>query len=138
MPPRAVLAQVVDELVENPVTDDELRVLAEVAREAQEQNLEPEQIEARIRDTRFWQLLRLLANNDVRILTYLMALLMIIQVVNDLASRPQPVPAPQVTVNNGVTVDADELAEKVAKQLKDQGICVVPEKTSGQKAKPNK
>jgi hypothetical protein len=106
-------------------TDDELRLLTEVALEAEEQSLPPEQIEARLRDTRLWQLLVVLAKNDVRILAYVMALLMIIQVVNDLRSKPEPLPAPQVTVN--VTVPTDEIVTEIEKRLEQD--CQIPEST---------
>jgi hypothetical protein len=77
-PPRAAIAQVVEELVQAPLTDHELNLLIEVSHEDQ-----PQQIEARLKDTRLWRLLQDLRQNDVRILTYIMALLMIVQVISD-------------------------------------------------------
>jgi hypothetical protein len=37
-----------------------------------------------------------------------------------------------------VTVDADEIAEKVAKRLEDEVVCVVPEPSTEEKPKPGK
>ena len=132
---RAALAEVVQELVQAPPTEDELRLLTQVAEEAQEQELELGQIENRLRDTRLWQLLAVLARNDVRVLAYLTLLIMIFQTYLMVRPPPQATPhAPQITVN--VTVDADEIAEKVAKRLEDDGICVAVERTAEGKKKP--
>jgi hypothetical protein len=67
-----------------------------------------------------------LAKNDVRILTYLMLLLMIYQTI--LMREPAEERPAQVTLN--VTVDADEVAEKVAKRLKEKGVCLVSDPES--------
>jgi hypothetical protein len=81
--------------------------------------------ETRVRGTRIWHWLKVIAKNDVRIATDLMLLLMIIDtLLRFFPSQPPPQPAPKLTVN--VTVDADEIAEKVAKRLEDEGVCVVP------------
>jgi hypothetical protein len=126
---RTAITQVVQELVQSPPTEDELRLLAQVAEEACERDLSPTEIESRLRHTRLWRLLVFLANNDVRIIAYLTLLLMIYQTY--LMQNPEPQPPPQVTVN--VTVDTAEIAENVAKRLEDEGVCVVPEPTE---AKP--
>jgi hypothetical protein len=55
-----------------PPTDEELHLLTEVVEEAQEQNLEPAEIETRLRGTRIWHWLKVIAKNDVRIATELM------------------------------------------------------------------
>jgi hypothetical protein len=139
LPPHPVMAQLVQEAMQAPPTEDEIRVLAEVIEEAQEQNLAPEQIKTRLRDLapRIWQLLKVIAKNDVRIATDLMLLFVIFDhLVGFFPAQPPTQPAPQVTVN--VTVDADEIAERVAKRLKDEGVCVVPEPTSEVKPKPHK
>jgi hypothetical protein len=116
---RPALVQVVKELVQEPPTDDELQLLTEVASRAEE--LEPEQIEVKLSGTRLWELLKVLARNDVRILNYIMVLLMIY----DIFFRPQPTPPapppPQVTVN--VTnvppeVPTDEIVDEIVEQLK--------------------
>ena len=78
----------VAELVQAPLTNDELTLLIEASREDQ-----PEQIETRLRDTRLWRLLQELRQNDVRILIYVMTLLMIVQLVSD-RNPPKPEPAP--------------------------------------------
>jgi hypothetical protein len=75
-----------------------------------------------------------IAKNDVRIATDLMLLLMIIDtLLRFFPSQPPRQPVSQVTVN--VTVDADEITEKVAKRLEDEGVCVVPEPTTEEKPK---
>lgn len=97
-PPPAAIAQVVDELVQAPLTDHELTLLIKVS-----QNDQPEQIEARLRDTRLWRLIQALRQNDVRILTYVMTLLMIVQIISDRNPPKQepasPPPAPRVTAS---------------------------------------
>jgi len=113
-PPRAAIAQVVEELLQAPLTNDELNLLIEVSHEDQ-----PEQIEARLRDTRLWRLLQDLRQNDVRILTYVMALLMIVQLISDRNPPKQepalPPPTPQVTVI--VEVPTDEIVDEIERRL---------------------
>jgi len=133
MPPHPVLAQLAWQVLTTHPTDEEIHLLTEVVEEAQEQILEPAEIETRLRGTRIWYWLKVIAKNDVRIATDLMLLLMIIDTLwRSFPSQPPPQPAPQVTVN--VTVDADEIAEKVAKRLEDEVVCVVPEPTTEEKA----
>ena len=116
-PPSAALAQVVEELVQAPLTDEEMRLLTEVA--SATDVLEVERIGAELQGTRIWEMLRILANNDVRILTYVMVLLMIIQLYSDRHSpqttSPPPPPAPQVTVT--VTVPVDEIVKQIEERL---------------------
>jgi hypothetical protein len=135
---RPALAEVVHELVQSPPTEDELRLLAQV------QELEPEQIENRLRDTRLWQLLAVLGRNDVRVLAYLTLLLMIFQTYLMMHPPQAGPPAPQVTVN--VTVDADScvpvrvraacvlgsrrvriggMASRILGKLVSSGVCVL-------------
>jgi hypothetical protein len=72
-----------------PLTDRELAMLIEIEVSRVDQ---PEQIEARLKDTRLWRLLQALRQNDVRILTYVMALLMIVQLISD-RNPPKQEPA---------------------------------------------
>jgi hypothetical protein len=72
MPPHPVLAQLAWEVLTTPPTDEEIHLLTEVVEEAQEQNLEPAEIETRLRGTRIWHWLKVIAKNDVRIATELM------------------------------------------------------------------
>ena len=51
MPPRPVLAQLAWEVLTIPPTDEGIQLLTEVVEEAQEQNLEPAEIETRLRGT---------------------------------------------------------------------------------------
>ncbi len=125
VPPPAAVAQVVKELVQAPPTADEVQLLTDVARDVEEQNLEPEQIKARLQDTRLWQMLVVLAKND-QLSNYLLLLAAIVTIWLQL-NPPQP-PPPQVTVNLTVEpapVDTNEIAEKVSKKLEDDGFCVV-------------
>jgi hypothetical protein len=78
MPPHPVLAQLAWEVLTTRPTDEELHLLLEVVEEAQVQNLEPAEIETRVRGTRIWHWLMVIAKNDVRSATDLMLLLMII------------------------------------------------------------
>src|SRR5215213_7792310 len=71
-PPRSAIAEITRALIEAPPTDDELRLLIEVTEDAKANDLAPEQVEARLAGTRLLQLLVLLKQNDVRVLTYLM------------------------------------------------------------------
>jgi hypothetical protein len=116
-PPRAAIAQVVEELMQAPLSDHELTMLIEVSRVDQ-----PEQIEARLKDTRLWRLLQALRQNDVRILTYVMALLMIVQLISDRNPPKQqpasPPPAPQVTVI--VEVPTDEIVDEIERRFQEQ------------------
>ena len=52
MPPHPVLAQLAWEVLTTRPTGEELHLLLEVVEEAQEQNLEPAEIETRVRGTR--------------------------------------------------------------------------------------
>jgi hypothetical protein len=118
---------VVHELAVAQPTAAELELLQDTARDAEEHDLEPEQIEKRLRETRLWHLLKVLAKNDQRMVLYLTLLIMIYQTwVMVHPPEAAPPPAPHVTVN--VTVDPNEIAEKVAKQLQDEGVCLVPER----------
>jgi len=122
-----VLAQVIEELIESPPTADELRLLTEVAQDAQEQNLEPEQIAARLQDTRLWHLIGVLAQNDVRILNYIMVLLMIYEIFfkpQPTPPPPPPPPAPQVTVQ--VAVPTDEIVKEIEKRLEQEHCAPEP------------
>jgi hypothetical protein len=133
MPPHAALAQVVEELVQNPPTDDELRVLTDIGTATD--TLIIEKIEAQLEGTRILELLRILvAKTNITVSDCVVILLMIYQTYVMLhPPQPEPPPAPQVTVN--VTVDSDEIAEKVAKRLQDEGIRVATEPFDG-KTKP--
>jgi hypothetical protein len=51
MPPRPVLAQLAWEVLTTPPTDEEIHLLTEVVEEARDQNLEPAEIETRLRGT---------------------------------------------------------------------------------------
>ncbi|WP_249997654.1 hypothetical protein [Actinoplanes sp. M2I2] len=107
----------VEELTQAPLTEHELALLIEVSQEGQ-----PEQIEARLKDTRLWHLLQVLRQNDVRILTYVMALLMIVQLISDRNPPKQepssPQPTPQVTVI--VEVPTDEIVDELERRLREQ------------------
>ena len=115
--PRAAIAQVVEELMQAPLTHHELTLLIEVSRVDQ-----LEQLEARLMDTRLWRLLQALRQNDVRILTYVMALLMIVQLISDRTPPKQepasPPPPPQVTVT--VEVPTDEIVDEIERRLQEQ------------------
>jgi hypothetical protein len=119
---------VVDELKTTPPTIEELTLLTEIASEAQQQNLRPEQIEARLGDTRLWQLLATLAKNDVRILNYLMVLLMIYEIFFKAQPAPAPAPpapTPSITVNvptPSITVTVppiptDEIVQQIREEI---------------------
>jgi hypothetical protein len=91
--------------------------LTEVAREAEEQGLEPEEIEARLRETRLWKLLQLLKQER----NFVVAVLAVLIQIYDAFLRPQPAStAPQVTVN--VTVQTDQIVQELEKQF-DAGHC---------------
>jgi hypothetical protein len=70
---------VVHELAVAQPTAAELELLQDTARDAEEHDLEPEQIEKRLRETRLWHLLKVLAKNDQRMVLYLTLLIMIYQ-----------------------------------------------------------
>lgn len=72
MPPHPVLAPLAWQVLTTPPTDEEIHLLTEVVEEAQKQNLEPAEIETRLRATRIWHRLKVMAKNDVRIATDLM------------------------------------------------------------------
>jgi len=122
MPPHAALAHVVEELVQNPLTDDELRVLSDMGTATD--TLVVEKVEAQLEGTRILALLRMLvAKTNITVSDCVVILLMIYQTYVMLhPPQPEPPPAPQVTVN--VTVDSDEIAQKVAKRLQNEGIRV--------------
>ena len=82
---------------------------------------------------RIWHWLKVIVKNDVRIATDLMLLLMIVDTLflRVLSVSATSQPSPQVTVN--VTVDAEGIAEKVAKRSKTKGVCLVPEPTTEEK-----
>lgn len=134
MPPTA-LTQVVEELVQNPPTDDELRVLTDIGTATD--SLVIEKVEAQLEGTRILELVRILvAKTNITVSDCIVILLMIYQTYLMLhPPQPEPPPAPQVTVN--VTVDTEEIAQKVAKQLEDEGIRVTTE-DSDKKTKPHK
>ena len=135
MPPHAALAQVVEELVQNPLTDDELLVLSDMGTATDP--LVVEKVEAQLEGTRILALLRiLLAKTNITVSDCIVILLMIYQTYVMLhPPQPEPPPAPQVTVN--VTVDSGEIAQKVAKRLQDEGIRVTTEPSDGE-TKPHK
>jgi hypothetical protein len=136
VPPPAAVAKVVKELIQAPPTADEVQLLTEVARDAEEHNLAPEQIRARLQETRLWPFVQLLARNEKRIFNSLMLLAVILTVY--LMINPPPAEPPQVTVNVNVEpapVDTDEIAEKVSKKLKEDGFCVVQDEAKQQPAK---
>ena len=60
-PPRPVLAQLAWEVLTTSPTDEEIHLLIEVVEEAQEQNLEPAEIETRLRGSRIWHWLKVIA-----------------------------------------------------------------------------
>lgn len=135
MPPHAALAQVVEELVQNPPTDDELRVLTDIGTATD--TLVIEKVEALLEGTRILEFLRILvAKTNITVSDCIVILLMIYQTYVMLhPPQPAPPPTPQVTVN--VMVDTNEIAEKVAKRLEDEGIRVTTEPSDG-KIKPHK
>ena len=103
-----------------------MQLLTDVARDAEEQNLAPEQIEARLHDTRLWSFLQVLGRNEQRIINYLMLLAAILTVY--LMINPPSAEASQVTINVDVEpapVDTDEIAETVVKKPEVDGFCVV-------------
>jgi hypothetical protein len=130
-PPRSVLADVVEELAKAPPTIEELDLLREVAREADEHDLAPEQIEERLKDTRLWRLLRVLARNDVRVIAYVTILLMIYQtylMIRPPDAKPAPPPpAPQVTVVVSVPDEVvDKIVDQIERRLEEAGACDSP------------
>jgi ethanolamine ammonia-lyase small subunit len=61
MPARAALAQVVEELVKAPPTDEQLRMLADIGKATD--TLVVEKVEAQLEGTRILELLRILLSN---------------------------------------------------------------------------
>jgi hypothetical protein len=122
-PPIAAITQVVEALIEAPPTVEELHLLTEIADTADEG-----EAQLLLQGTRLGDLLRVLAENDIRILTYVMALLMIIQLISDRhPPDTSPPPAPKVTVN--VTVPADEIAKQIEEELHKLNCGVAPDDT---------
>jgi hypothetical protein len=92
MPPHAALAQVVEELVQNPPTDDELRVLTDIGTATD--TLVIEKVEAQLEGTRILELLRILvAKTNITVPDCIVILLMIYQTYVML-HPPQPEPRP--------------------------------------------
>lgn len=113
---RDALAEVVEELVQDPPTYEELRLLLDVT----QQDKPDEQVLATLKETRLWQLLQKLARNDEKILLYLSVLLMIISLISDRnppEEKPAPTPpAPQVTV----VVPTDEIVDEIERRLRER------------------
>jgi hypothetical protein len=117
MPPRAAIAEVVEALAQTPLTDQEVALLVELT----DEDL-PERIEDRLKDTRLWHLLQVLRQNDVRVLTYVMALLMIVQLISDRNPPKQTPVSPPVVPNVTVVVQmpTDEIVNEIEQRLRDQ------------------
>ncbi len=124
VPPRAAITEVVEALVQTPLTDQEVALLVELT----DEDL-PERIEDRLRDTRLWHLLQVLRQNDVRILTYVMALLMIVQLVSDRNPPKQTPVSPTVVPNVTVVIQmpTDEIVNEIEQRLRDQSAEGGPE-----------
>jgi hypothetical protein len=119
VPAHAAVAQVAEELVRTPPTDEELRVLTDLGTVTEA--LVVRKIEAQLEGTRILELLRMLvAKTNITIGDCIVILIMIYQTYLMLnPPQPAPQPAPQVTVN--VTVDPNEIAREVARRLKQEG-----------------
>lgn len=118
---RSAVTEVVQGLAEKPPTTEELQLLAEIASDVEEHDLDAEEVRARLGDTRLWQLLQVLAKNDQRVVQYLMLLVAIATLV--VALRPSQPEPPKVTVI--VRTDVDKIADEVAKKLREEGVRVV-------------
>jgi hypothetical protein len=139
LPPSPVMAQVVRELVRTPLTEDEMRLVAETALKAEEQDLTPEEVEAHLSGTRILDWLKVLANETLKVLannerkvlankerivlyvtvfSFFLVLYQtyVMQYQTYLMQHPEPQPTPQVTAN--VPVDAEEIAERLRKRLR--------------------
>lgn len=79
---RQRLSQLVQQVVDTPATWEDLQRLAEISQDAQQQDLEPDQVEAKIREsTPFDGLPRLLPKDRTELYAFLALLVAIIQVV---------------------------------------------------------
>lgn len=61
---RSAVTEVVQGLAEKPPTTEELQLLAEIASDVEEHDLDAEEVRARLGDTRLWQLLQVLARQE--------------------------------------------------------------------------
>jgi hypothetical protein len=110
MPARAALAQVVEELVKSPPTDEELRTLTDmgVASEA----LVVKKVQAQVTGSRIVHFIQMLmAKSNLSVADCIMILLMLYQIyLMENPPQPPPPPTPEVTVN--VTVHPTEPSQK--------------------------
>ncbi len=97
--PRTQIAQLVREVIATPATAEDLNQLAEISEAAQQQNLEPDQVEARLRErTPFASLAQFLPRDATGLAAYLALLVMIVQLIVMLRppEPPQVIPPEQV------------------------------------------
>ena len=111
------MAAVVDQLKAAPPTADEFALLAEVT---QEPDISPGQIAARLRGTRLWHFLQLLARQDQRIVAYLSLLLTIYAIF--VQAEPARAPAPQINININIDVKlpTDEIVKQIEQHLDEE------------------
>ena len=124
-PPPSVLAQVVEELIESPPTDEELQVLTDMGT-ATETLVE---VEAQLEGTRILELLRTLAaKTNISIADCIVILLMIYQTYLMLRpQQPAPPPPPQVNVTVNVPpVPTDEIVKGIEKRLEQEHCAPTP------------
>ena len=121
---RQLLLQVVQEVAEAAPTQEDAQNLAEIVREAEQQRLEPEQVESRLREaTPFAWLLPLLPQNRSERIAYLQMLVEVIfaaiaLVVGLRPSTPEPQPPPAITPEQ-VQEIVDQL-ERVVDEMEEQ------------------
>jgi hypothetical protein len=112
--------EVVEELVQAPPTDEELRVLTDMS--ALAETFVETKVEAQLAGTRLLELLRMLrAKSNISILDAIMILIMIYQTYLMLhPQQPAPPPPPEIKVNVIVptpTVDKDEIVTQVLERI---------------------
>jgi hypothetical protein len=119
-PAPSALVQVVEELVQAPPTDEELRVLTDMSAAAE--TFVDTKVEAQLAGTRLLEQLRTLAaKTNISIADSIVILLMVYQTFLMLhPKQPPPPPSPKITVNVTVptpTVDQNEIVRQVQERI---------------------
>lgn len=108
---RALISRVAQEVVATPATIEDYQQLAEIVQEAQEQSLELDQIEARIREvTPFAGVLQFLSYSQNRTEVWTVLGILVVILLHML-SQQQP------TKVEVVTPSVDEIVERVVEQM---------------------
>jgi hypothetical protein len=117
--PRVVVTRLVQGFAEATLTPEDLQKLAEIFQEAEEEGLQPEQVESRIRDsTPFAWLLALLPQNRSERIAYLAILVEIIGIIVAVIVGRQPGPQPSQPPRPTITPQqVEEIVERVVERI---------------------